>query len=1298
MLKQLKFLAALCVFLLFQSNSAHSGGLIMDLSSVGLESLDVETLITLNEAMKANIKEIEKITNRTQNAVEGYDVSTFLTLRSAPTREAADALYNLIQAELQRMGSETFAPQLIDVAAQVLGHIATAKPSKYIDLLKVVKGLIKPGKSGDHMIRNIDKAIASASSRPNQLPVLSEYIQWRKKNSAPALSTRERLEKITERLDSRLIGQPEVAQALVDLEWRDALYGANERKLPDVVYLLGQPGTGKDTAAESIIYAIHGTENAHEKHLFPMPVMRTKSDSTTVLGSNTGYLGSDNFPPFLEFLVKHSNGRYMLDELENPMGKKSIRILENPDYKGETLPGYNAPTEGLIFLNEFHNWSKEMKDAVIKQALEKGYFTVNNPNGGVDKIYVPIRFLVATNEGVGLLTSREANGQRHGQPLTYEQNLAKWEKVHTNKAAIKNEILATNGSPNDKVERESAPGISEELLNRIPERFILLMRPLSPENLRKIVEINLGRAAKRVEASSQLLKGVEIRWTQDLVKLIQEYDYVAEENARPVKDRIIGFVEEPMIDAIRSGQLENIKPGAVIELDVRQREDQTRELVIKIQEGKNSRVVAPLIRTTLKDIPAEPMSDERIDRLLKLGDDLKGLVFGIDEIVERIAQRVLAVENESSSKQSRPASVLMLNGLSSTGKTQLAKELGRLLAEANGMPAGELPTFDFSNIQTLEKFQSKILGMTDSRGNPIKSEFMKLYDRNNGNLTVAFDELANVRDADLLRALYDFFRMPVVTTFSDGIPRPMGGVKVIATGNAGQEIYDRVPRYLPLEVQMAAWQEIFEQANRDHEFQRQFLERAYPGPLLSRINPTNIFFMPPHNYRSLRQLAQLKLSEALERIKDTSSRRGWEILFPSEAEYSKLVDTIVDEGFKLRYQGASIDSFVRDDFEERIKYELLKDKIPSGAKVVLRHLGQTDNSNEERPGKVTLELAVVGRPDPLQLEVKRSHVPKQIPLDPVNQIVTAYHEAGHILAQLALFPKAFAPIKISIIPGVTLIGENFIYYAGVARHRQEQEVANIRERFVREIASFAAGETAERLVTRGARDSAGKSNDMERATRMARDAIIKYGLSAAWGTNAVPEGVTVDAYIAGLSEQRKVILEAETMKLVQEGRQLAEITLLAHFESHLIPLANLLAEKGEVERVELKEFFEARATVDPARISLPRRTFLRMQNSIRKMRYRPSIAMGIELDGDLPLPKKIADIREIAMKRKAEQYASVPLPKSLPLAIGLAAEVSAAQKPAAETEVIKLKQTEPVPRPLAGVLAARTRCIEIHAR
>ena len=150
-----------------------------------------------------------------------------------------------------------------------------------------------------------------------------------------------------------------------------------------------------------------------------------------------------------------------------------------------------------------------------------------------------------------------------------------------------------------------------------------------------------------------------------------------------------------------------------------------------------------------------------------------------------------------------------------------------------------------------------------ANGNPIPSEFMKEYDRTGGRMIVAFDELANVRDPELLKNLYNLFRDPVNTTFADGKPRPMGGVTIVITGNAGQELFTQVPTNIPMEAQMRAWHEIYKKASNDPAMLLALLSQYYPEPLLARIGQNNMFLVPPHSYQSLRQLAQLKLHSGI---------------------------------------------------------------------------------------------------------------------------------------------------------------------------------------------------------------------------------------------------------------------------------------------------------------------------------------------------------------------------------------------------------------------------------------------------
>ncbi len=128
---------------------------------------------------------------------------------------------------------------------------------------------------------------------------LSEYET--RANGAKAIS--ERFESILKR---RLVGQPEVVQTMVDRELRNKLF-ANSRTLPDLIYLMGMPGTGKDTAAEALTDALHGVIGAITLTSFGCPSSETMR-VWQVLGSTTGYIGSERIPPLIRFLVKPLRG------------------------------------------------------------------------------------------------------------------------------------------------------------------------------------------------------------------------------------------------------------------------------------------------------------------------------------------------------------------------------------------------------------------------------------------------------------------------------------------------------------------------------------------------------------------------------------------------------------------------------------------------------------------------------------------------------------------------------------------------------------------------------------------------------------------------------------------------------------------------------------------------------------------------------------------------------------------------------------------------------------------------------
>src|SRR6185369_3679707 len=144
----------------------------------------------------------------------------------------------------------------------------------------------------------------------------------------------------------------------------------------------------------------------------------------------------------------------------------------------------------------------------------------------------------------------------------------------------------------------------EELLNRIPERNILILRPLSPENLKKIAGLGLEGLRKKLLPDSELFQSVDLKWTDRVPEFIQSYQYEPEDNARPVLARVLSSVEEPLLKAIREEQIKASGQRLVLEVDIETNSDHTRGLVMNIQEPNGTtRQVKQLITETLRERP-----------------------------------------------------------------------------------------------------------------------------------------------------------------------------------------------------------------------------------------------------------------------------------------------------------------------------------------------------------------------------------------------------------------------------------------------------------------------------------------------------------------------------------------------------------------------------------------------------------------------------------------------------------------------------------------------------------------------
>ncbi|MBN22994.1 MAG: hypothetical protein CL678_17040 [Bdellovibrionaceae bacterium] len=1071
-------------------------------------------------------------------------------------------------------------------------------------------------------------------------------------------------------LEQKIIGQPEVIDRLMQMERKRRLY--QERDKPEIaLYLTGLPGTGKDTTAHAYVDAIHEKVGASYDHLFVIQPVKSKADLWGVLGSSTGHQGANEISPFIKFLVEHSGGKYAVLTRNSGNGSLVDYVVEVDDRlsQARSLPKGADPTEGVVFINEFHNWPKEVKNLFLKSGMENGVFHIPNPNGGVEKIFVPITFILASNEGIELMTSRSLNGQRYGNPLSYEEMIQKYNRI--TKTRLRKAIMATNGGPNDRSDSESL-GISEELLNRISNEALIALRPLSPKDLQAVAKIKLKqfkqifkKATQRVfqKAVPNSERRIVLDWRDSAIEFVQEFEHVAEESARPIEAKINSLIRAPIEEAFQEGKFDYLQ-SKFITIDIEKKEDGTAEIVFfnevpqyHTDANKFIEVDRKLLEPTLRTKKIDPISAEERDHLLSLGSRIQKKVFGNEKAIRRIAKSIAIRQVEKNKKTPGIAKTFILLGLTGTGKTQTANALSEEIFDEEESQE-RVHIMDLSGLKNApaEVVKRKIFGDEDSRGNPIPSDFMKFYDKTDGKMVLLLDEFDKL-NREAMTAFYPVFDNPHLSGFCDKEVRSMSDVIIIATGNLGDQWYEDIPQRIPDIQQQMAMEEVYRQSVSDPNYLQQFLTEFLPEPLIGRVSRKDIIFFSPHTFLSRRQLAQQMLIQSLEEMAFTEGKLGWHVQVQSDSEWLELLDVIDQEGMILRQQGRSLRHFVQT-LSEEMKYTLLSQGVPSGETVLLnfrQSVEQEDLHADQLWNRLDFEF-IRGNGEVLPFSVDGKQRVKELEEDSTMKMITGFHEAGHELVRHILLGEFYSPQLISIIPGVKQIDGRWLMYRGIAQHRKEKDGAWTRKRVVSEIAVLLAGDIAQSMVIQGAVTDSGKSNDWGRAIQRARLAIIHQGLSFSQDPGLIaPEGKSTDQFISQLSGDLKKLFNEEVQLFITEAQKLAYDVLQARYQDALIPLGNQLIEKGILQKEDLIEFYEEHEGAWSK--SSQSGWWSRLVNAMSPKRWlekregRKAARLGEQrIKTSVPLPSKVADIDQIAKERRAEEIQSFQISKKAPLA------------------------------------------------
>lgn len=183
--------------------------------------------------------------------------------------------------------------------------------------------------------------------------------------------------------------------------------------------------------------------------------------------------------------------------------------------------------------------------------------------------------------------------------------------------------------------------------------------------------------------------------------------------------------------------------------------------------------------------------------------------------------------------------------------------------------------------------------------------------------------------------------------------------------------------------------------------------------------------------------------------------------------------------------------------------------------------------------------------------------------------LTAFHEAGHAVVSKAL-PTQNRVHQVSIIPRGRAGG----YTLSLPK---DDTFFNSKTEMIEEIVSLLGGRVAEQLVLGDI--STGASNDIERATNIAKAMVTKYGMSEKLGTRTF--GGQNDEVFLGRDYGHTVDYSQDTaakideeIKAIIDGCYKRCTEILTKYNDKLNQVAELLLEKEKIEGEEFDALFE----------------------------------------------------------------------------------------------------------------------------
>ena len=192
--------------------------------------------------------------------------------------------------------------------------------------------------------------------------------------------------------------------------------------------------------------------------------------------------------------------------------------------------------------------------------------------------------------------------------------------------------------------------------------------------------------------------------------------------------------------------------------------------------------------------------------------------------------------------------------------------------------------------------------------------------------------------------------------------------------------------------------------------------------------------------------------------------------------------------------------------------------------------------------------------------------------------LTAYHEAGHAIVGL-LVPSHDPVYKVTIIPRGRALGVTMFL-------PEEDRYSYSKERLESQISSLFGGRIAEELIFGPESVTTGASNDIQRATELARNMVTRWGLSEKLGplTYSEEEGEVFLGHSVTqhktVSDQTQDLIDEEVRNIIDRNYQ-RSTRILEEQEQKLHVMASALIRYETIDTEQIKDIMDGREPRPP---------------------------------------------------------------------------------------------------------------------